>query len=118
VRRSFAPVDDPPVRSNVRRDTGRSSRHAEVKGAHCPVRGYAGTVGRRWDIDERGRGVADARHFADGARELVDAMVEEDWVAEDPDAHLLPHIRRACERDGAPLSESCKRPPAGRRGRI
>src|SRR5262245_36806495 len=31
-------------------------------------------------------------------------MVEEDWVAEDPDAHLLPHIRKACERDGAPLS--------------
>lgn len=61
-------------------------------------------MGRRWDVDERGHGVADARQLADGARELVDAMVEEDWVAEDPDAHLLPHIRMACDRDGAPLS--------------
>ena len=29
---------------------------------------------RRWVIDERGHGVADAREFADGARELVAAM--------------------------------------------
>jgi hypothetical protein len=25
------------------------------------------------------------------------------WVAEDPDAHLLPHLRRACEQDGLPF---------------
>jgi hypothetical protein len=56
---------------------------------------------RRWDGDERGRGVADARAFAPGAEALIAAMRTADWVAEDPDAHLLPHIRRAC--DSLPL---------------
>jgi hypothetical protein len=53
-------------------------------------------VGFRWDGDERGQGVADAAAFADGAVELVDAMRHSSWVAEDPEAHLLPHIERAC----------------------
>jgi hypothetical protein len=57
----------------------------------------------RWDIDERGRGVADASQFAQGAGELVDAMREPNWVAEEPEAHLLPHLRRACEAADAPL---------------
>jgi hypothetical protein len=46
--------------------------------------------------------VADARQFAGGARELVAAMETTDWVAEEPEAHLLPHIRRICA--GSPLS--------------
>jgi hypothetical protein len=50
----------------------------------------------RWDGDERGRGVADAGSFVPGATELVDAMRTEGWVAEDPDAHLRPHLERAC----------------------
>ena len=52
---------------------------------------------RRWDIDERGHGVGDARTFVPGISELVEAMETSDWVAEDADAHLLPHLRRACE---------------------
>jgi hypothetical protein len=60
-------------------------------------------VPRRWDIDERGRGVADASRFAEGASELVDAMMEPDWVAEEPEAHLLPHLQRACDAAGSPL---------------
>jgi hypothetical protein len=60
-------------------------------------------VPRRWDIDERGRGVADASQFAEGAGELVDAMREPDWVAEEPEAHLLPHLRRACDTAALPL---------------
>jgi hypothetical protein len=59
-------------------------------------------VRRRWDTDERGHGVADAGQFADGARELVAAMETADWVTEEPEAHLLPHVRRICE--GPPLS--------------
>jgi len=50
----------------------------------------------RWDTDERGHGVADARAFAAGARELVAAMDEPDWVAEEPETHVLPHIERHC----------------------
>src|SRR5690349_19098855 len=52
---------------------------------------------RRWDGDERGHGVADASQFADGAGELIEAMRRPNWVAEEPELHLLPHLERACE---------------------
>ena len=53
---------------------------------------------RRWDTDERGHGVADGRRLEPGAAELTAALREPDWVAEEPEAHLLPNLRRACER--------------------
>ena len=52
---------------------------------------------RRWDGDERGEGIADARSFAPGAAELVEAMQSRNWVAEQPELHLLPHLQRSCE---------------------
>jgi hypothetical protein len=48
---------------------------------------------RRWEDDETGHGAASAAHLAGGVEALLDAMAEPDWVAEDADAHLLPHIR-------------------------
>jgi hypothetical protein len=51
----------------------------------------------RWDGDERGDGVADAAQFVEGAAELIAAMRRPNWVAEQPEAHLLPHLERACE---------------------
>jgi hypothetical protein len=60
-------------------------------------------VRRRWDIDERGTGVADARRLVPDAETLVGFMAEPEWVTEDPDAHLLPHIRRAATQ--FPLEE-------------
>jgi hypothetical protein len=59
---------------------------------------------RRWDEDERGRGIADARWLAPGARELSDAMEQPDWVAEQPEAHLLPHVARYCADPGSPFA--------------
>jgi len=55
---------------------------------------------RRWDDDERGRGVADGSAFVPGVRQLADALGEENWIAEDPELHLLPHIERACAAAG------------------
>ena len=55
---------------------------------------------RRWDDDERGVGVGDGAAFRPGVDALSRTMVQPGWVAEDPDAHLLPHVRRACERSG------------------
>jgi hypothetical protein len=52
---------------------------------------------RRWDGDERGEGIADARNFVPAAASLADAMQHGNWVAEEPDLHLLPHLRHACE---------------------
>jgi hypothetical protein len=51
----------------------------------------------RWEGDSRGRGVADGRGFTLGLAELVDATGEATWVAEEPELHLLPHLRPACE---------------------
>lgn len=59
--------------------------------------------GRRWDGDKHGRGVADASRLEPGAGELLEALREPDWVAEDGHDHLLPHLRRACERGAVPL---------------
>ena len=61
---------------------------------------------RRWDGDERGEGVADAAPFAVGALELVEAMQQAKWVAEQPDVHLQPHLERACRSLPLQLEEA------------
>jgi hypothetical protein len=52
---------------------------------------------RRWDADERGVGVGNARAVTAHVQRLLDAMHQDGWVAEDPDAHLLPHIAAAVD---------------------
>jgi hypothetical protein len=54
------------------------------------------TAARRWDDDSRGRGIAGAPDLAPEARQLADALDLADWIAEEPEAHLVPHIERAC----------------------
>ena len=56
----------------------------------------------RWEGDDRGTGVADASAFADAVEDLLRATRKESWVAEEPEAHLLPHLVRAC--DALPLA--------------
>src|SRR5262245_8053842 len=58
---------------------------------------------RRWDGDTRGYGVGSAAALADDVQRLVAEMSAPDWVAEQPEAHLLPHLRAATERPGSPL---------------
>src|SRR5579871_6025149 len=53
----------------------------------------------RWDGDKRGRGIADAARLVSGATELVEAFGRTNWVAEQPEVHLLPHIEAWCRRD-------------------
>lgn len=53
----------------------------------------------RWRDDERGHGIADASRVAPGLRELTGLATAEDWVAEAPEVHLLPHMREACADD-------------------
>jgi hypothetical protein len=52
----------------------------------------------RWEGDERGEGVAAGRALAPGVEELAAALQRENWVAEDPEAHLLPHLQLSCDR--------------------
>ena len=54
----------------------------------------------RWEGDSRGRGIGDAGQLVPGASELVAAFTAPDWVAEQPEAHLRPHIEDWCRRDG------------------
>ncbi len=35
--------------------------------------------------------------------DLMLAASEPDWIAEDPDSHLLPHLRRACADETSPV---------------
>jgi hypothetical protein len=58
--------------------------------------------GRRWDTDQRGHGVAGASDLASDTRRLADALDLPDWIAEEPEAHLLPQIERACATNGSP----------------
>jgi hypothetical protein len=63
-----------------------------------------GSVGRRrWDIDERGHGVASGQAFVPNVAELEAAMGDPGWVTEDPETHLLPHLEAACSEGDAPL---------------
>ena len=50
---------------------------------------------KRWDTDERFTGVADASAFAVAVEELAGLARRPGWVAEEPEAHLVPHLRGA-----------------------
>jgi len=52
---------------------------------------------RRWDTDARGVGVADARAWRPLVASLTDVTETDGWVAEEPEAHLLPHLVTAAE---------------------
>ena len=57
----------------------------------------------RWDLDERGHGVASGAAFAAHLAELADLMADPGWVAEEPESHLLPHLAEACDEPGSLL---------------
>jgi hypothetical protein len=50
---------------------------------------------QRWDTDDRFTGIADASSFAVAVEELAGLARRPGWVAEEPEAHLVPHLRRA-----------------------
>jgi hypothetical protein len=58
----------------------------------------------RWEGDDKGYGIADARAFGGLIGELLHASNLSDWVAEGPEVHLLPHLKKACERTGSSLA--------------
>jgi hypothetical protein len=60
------------------------------------------SIRRRWDTDTRGRGIGDGEWIVPAVRKLLDALSVPGWVAEEPDVHLLPHLRQACDAPGSP----------------
>lgn len=65
---------------------------------------------RRWDTDERGHGVADARVSLPAIQQLAELAGAREWVAEDPEAHLLPGLRERIEISGLNLEEAALEP--------
>jgi hypothetical protein len=51
---------------------------------------------RRWEGDTREYGIADGRWIRPSVERLLVALDKAAWVAEAPEDHLLPHVRRAC----------------------
>lgn len=51
---------------------------------------------RRWDIDERQTGIADGTAMDPQVESLMAGMRRDGWVTEEPEVHLLPHLKKAC----------------------
>ena len=52
----------------------------------------------RWEGDTRGEGVANGSRVAEGIEELRRLASVKNWIAEEPEIHLLPHLRAVCEQ--------------------
>ena len=68
------------------------------------------TAARRWDIDEVGHGVADGSRVLPELDRLRAALALPDWIAEQPEAHLLPHLLAAAERLGLTVTATSLEP--------
>src|SRR5262245_47604248 len=75
-----------PARSVTRTESARAAWQESTSACQT------GGVVARWDGDERGRGVASADGEVVELERLRAAMALPDWVAEEPDLHLLPHV--------------------------
>ncbi|HYL09028.1 MAG TPA: hypothetical protein VEU76_10785 [Candidatus Udaeobacter sp.] len=58
---------------------------------------------RRWDDDERGHGIADASASVGAISQLAELARTKDWVAEEPEVHLLPGLRERIAVSGLGL---------------
>ncbi|MQA96990.1 MAG: hypothetical protein GEV11_20950 [Streptosporangiales bacterium] len=57
---------------------------------------------RRWDTDDRGSGIASGEAMVLPVLNLLAHLEREGWVTEQPEAHLLPHLREACSAESSP----------------
>ena len=65
---------------------------------------------RRWDTDERGRGIADASAHLPAINELAELAARPDWITEDPEDHLLPGLRQGAEATGLTITSFAATP--------
>ena len=84
--------------SNSSRPPCRSRRRhrLRVQASRCCKRG---TMAARRDGDERRLGIGHAAQLVTGASELVAAFRQPNWVAEQPEVHLLPEVEAWCQSD-------------------
>lgn len=60
------------------------------------------TTGTRWNGDTRGHGVDDGTWITPDVEALLTALGAAGWVAEDPEEHLQPYLRDACDAVDSP----------------
>lgn len=70
----------------------------------------SGEPAKRWDTDERGHGIGDASAHLPAINELADLAARPDWVAEDPEEHLLPGLRQGAEATGLTITSYAATP--------
>ncbi len=58
----------------------------------------------RWDPDDRGVGVGDASAHLATLDALREVAARPGWVAEEPELHLVPHLRDAVAAEGSNLA--------------
>ena len=75
-------------------------------------------MNRRWDSDERGRGIASARQNLPAIEQLAELAGTSDWVAEDPETHLLPGVRERAEISGLSIDSVEVEPDGALRVRL
>ena len=61
---------------------------------------------KRWEDDKRGSGVADAKSSLPAIEELAGLAGADGWVAEEPEAHLMPGLRERIAISGLRLEEA------------
>lgn len=61
---------------------------------------------KRWETDQRGRGVADARASLPAIQQLANLAGSPDWVTEEPEAHLLPKLKERVEGLGLTITRA------------
>src|SRR5207247_2078058 len=108
------------------RPVGRANRAGgRLTSGSARLSRRAADVKRRWDIDEIGHGIASGRAFTPDVQRLEAALELPDWIAEEPEAQLLPDLRRSVEGGAAlqvrlespratePVSSGARRVPSG-----
>jgi hypothetical protein len=75
-------------------------------------------VQRRWEDDARGHGAADARTSLPAIEQLAELAGSPEWVAEEPEAHLLPGLRERVEISGLSLEDAVVEPDGTFRVRL
>ena len=72
----------------------------------------------RWDSDDRGHGVGDASAAVAAIEELEKLARTQEWVAEDPEAHLLAGLRERLDLTGLTLESTAVEPDGKYRIRL
>jgi len=56
----------------------------------------------RWEGEMQGHGDGNGRWIRPEVQHLLNVLLEPDWIAQNPETHLQPHLTGACVAQGSP----------------